>query len=74
MSVQEPTRKQLESFMEFDTLSTDDQKLIELARSIVSMVEAGKAKIVDLNNLTANRYIRVMMLPASEKATNLSNS
>ncbi len=66
MNIQEQTSGHLEQFAEFDTLSTNDQNLAELARSIAGLVETGSVKIVDLNNLIANRYIRIMVLSASD--------
>jgi hypothetical protein len=46
-----------------DILTTDDQTLIELARSIVIKLETKKVKIINLNRITPDhRFIQVNFL------------
>jgi len=48
---------------DIDILTTDDQTLIELARSIVIKLETKKVKIINLNRITADhRFIQVDFL------------
>lgn len=57
----------MEEFTRIDALTADDSALLYLGHQIAKGLDQGNFRIVDLNNIIDGRYIRVLVVRASEE-------